>query len=163
MAKEHYNLETVNGVFNSKSPQVNSWHNKYNLVCSWDVLEHVAAPEEFLTSSYECLKKDGVLAFSTVNIGSLFTKILGSKWPWYMLMHLHYFSKDSLRMLLEKQGFQNIQFRTYRHVISLAYFIEKIASLTNIHLLKKLAIKPFKNIFIPFAFGDIVLVTAEKN
>jgi SAM-dependent methyltransferase len=40
---------------------------EFNFVCSFQVLEHVTNPQAFIRASMECLKKGGLLAFSTPN------------------------------------------------------------------------------------------------
>jgi 2-polyprenyl-3-methyl-5-hydroxy-6-metoxy-1,4-benzoquinol methylase len=138
-------------------------HEQYEHVVSWDVLEHVEDPVEFCAQAAILLKTGGQLSFSTVNIHSAFTRLLGKRWPWYMQMHLHYFTLPSLKLVLKKAGLHYQNHSTYRHVISCAYFGKKLKALTGLPFDHLLGWGPLKKLYLPFAFGDIVMITATKK
>jgi hypothetical protein len=41
-----------------------------------------------------------------MDIDSLFSRVMGPKWPWLMEMHIYYFSQRTLAAMLRKAGFQ---------------------------------------------------------
>jgi SAM-dependent methyltransferase len=48
--------------------------NRYDVICSFQVLEHIVSVGNFLHSSLECLKKDGLLILSVPNNETFFLK-----------------------------------------------------------------------------------------
>lgn len=135
----------------------------FDQVVCWDVLEHVEDPKAFMQLAHDMLKQQGIFVFSTVNINSLWTRLLGKRWPWYMQMHLHYFTAKGLNKLLESNGFRVLEVGTYRHVISAQYFGKKLKSITGFPFDRILGHPLFKRWFIPFHFGDIIYIVAEKR
>jgi SAM-dependent methyltransferase len=71
------------------------------------VLEHCLNPEETLRQVYSVLKPGGKLIFSVPNIFSLSRYTFGKLWlNWHTPYHLHLYSQQSARLLIEKTGFQ---------------------------------------------------------
>lgn len=141
-------------------------YNNFDIVISWDVLEHMPNPLDELKLINQRLKPEGRLAFSTINFDSWLPKILGEHWPWLMDMHLFYFSKDVLREMLDKAGFQIVYNSSYRRIINFKYFLERLDSLgfigtkTAVNFVEK---TPLKNINIPFQFGDFQSYVCVKT
>ena len=135
----------------------------YDQFVCWDVLEHVEDPQAFIQLAHDMLKPSGLFVFSTVNIHSLWTRLLGRKWPWYMQMHLHYFTQRGLIRLLEHQGFDVLETGTYQHVISAKYFGQKLKALTGLPFDTILGGSLFSRWFIPFRLGDIIYIVAQKK
>jgi 2-polyprenyl-3-methyl-5-hydroxy-6-metoxy-1,4-benzoquinol methylase len=77
----------------------------YGVVTMWDVIEHVADPLGTLQSAWDVLEPGGYLVVHTMDLDSLFARLMGDRWPWFMEMHLTYFTKQTLREMLEKAGF----------------------------------------------------------
>jgi SAM-dependent methyltransferase len=71
------------------------------------VLEHCLDPEETLRQIYSILKPGGKLIFSIPNTFSLSRFTFGKLWiNWHTPYHLHLYSQQSARLLIEKTGFQ---------------------------------------------------------
>jgi SAM-dependent methyltransferase len=73
----------------------------------WDVIEHLPTPRRTLERAREWLQPRGVLALSTGDVSSLSARIQGADWslmtpPW----HQFYFSRATMRRLLEDLGFE---------------------------------------------------------
>ncbi len=80
--------------------------NQFDVVCMWDTIEHLGAPEEFVRKAAHMLKSGGTLALSTGDIGSLNARIRGKNWRLISPPHhIHYFCASSVRALLERNGF----------------------------------------------------------
>lgn len=81
-----------------------------DVVCLWDTVEHLAAPEAYLARAAEQLKPGGLLALSTGDIGAWLPRIRGEQWRLiHPPTHLHYFTVRSMRTLLERLGFGTIE------------------------------------------------------
>lgn len=80
---------------------------KYDLICMWDTIEHLSRPDEYITKASRETKKGGFICITTGDINSLNARIRGRKWRLiHPPEHLHYFSKQTLKALLEKNGFK---------------------------------------------------------
>lgn len=133
---------------------------KFDVVTSWDAIEHVDSPVKYLETAYSFLKNDGILVLTTMDYSSLFARITGRKWPWLMPMHLYYFTPTTLQTALEKAGFKVIKRTTYSHVVSLGYLLYKINSK---FLGRWRNNRWLKNVFVPVNFGDFMTIYAQKS
>ncbi len=80
-------------------------NKKYDAVCMFDCIEHLTRPDKFIEKISGCLKQNGHLLITTGDIGKIVPKIRGKKWRLiHPPTHIHYFSFDSLKKLLEKNG-----------------------------------------------------------
>ena len=59
--------------------------------------------------AYRALKPGGLVVIHTMDIDSLFARVMGPRWPWLMEMHIYYFSQRTLKAMLEKAGFSVIR------------------------------------------------------
>jgi len=138
----------------------------FEIVTMWDVLEHFSDPVKELKKINNILKSDGVLIFSTLMVDNWFPKIIGKNWPWYMDMHLFYFTELTLANMLKQAGFNIIESQKYCHIITLEYLLSKLDTL-GIRFTSSLAsrIEKYKwsQKTIPFKFGDIKLFVCVKN
>jgi hypothetical protein len=55
-----------------------------------------------MQQAHRLLKTGGLLVVHTMDIDSLFARVMGSRWPWLMEMHIYYFSRRTLKPMLEK-------------------------------------------------------------
>jgi len=82
----------------------------YDIICMWDTIEHLREPDLYLQKAVREIRTGGTLALSTGDIGSFLARIRGSKWRLiHPPTHLHFFCDKSIRTLLERVGFANIQ------------------------------------------------------
>ncbi|MBN1488122.1 MAG: class I SAM-dependent methyltransferase [Anaerolineae bacterium] len=79
---------------------------EFDVVTMWDVIEHLTDPMRTLAESWRVLRPGGWLVIHTIDIDSLFARVMGGHWPWLMEMHLYYFSRKSLGAMLNKTGFK---------------------------------------------------------
>lgn len=86
-----------------------------------DVIEHVRDPRQFLTELLPLLDDDGVVFLATPDLGSLSSKIWRTRWFEYKLEHLYYFTKTSIRRLLEETGFSRIEIHNSLKVLTADY------------------------------------------
>lgn len=98
----------------------------FDTVTMWDVIEHLSDPLAELKRMHRILKPGGLLAVSTMNVDALFPRVTGRRWPWYMQMHLIYFSKRTLHNMLTKAGYQVVEMSTHRRVVRLSYLISRV-------------------------------------
>jgi SAM-dependent methyltransferase len=83
----------------------------FDAAVMFDVIEHLFDPRGVLTAIARALKPGGTLVISTPNIDSASRYLLGTDWAVLSpLEHLYYFNEDSLRRLLEANGFTDVRF-----------------------------------------------------
>ena len=77
----------------------------FSVVTMWDVIEHVDDPLATLQAAWRALEPGGYLIVHTMDLDSPFARLMGRRWPWFMEMHLFYFTRATLRKMLETAGF----------------------------------------------------------
>jgi dolichol-phosphate mannosyltransferase len=159
-ARKTFDIPTVTGTIEALPPD-----HSFDVVCSWDVLEHVSDPLTELKLVNERLKKGGIFAFSTLDYKNWYPRLMGERWPWMMDMHLYYFDQKIIGQMLERAGFRLLHTRSYCHIITLDYFIGKLDALgvpAASALRAAVATTPIRSTYLPFRFGDIQLFVCEK-
>jgi dolichol-phosphate mannosyltransferase len=137
----------------------------FDVVCSWDVLEHVSDPMRELKLINERLRPGGIFAFSTLDYGNWYPRLLGERWPWMMDMHLYYFDQKLMRQMLANAGFKLVHARNYCHIITADYFLRKLTALgvPGAEAVRQVVAQtPLAKVYLPFRFGDIMLYVCEK-
>ncbi len=92
----------------------------------WDAIEHYADPVKELRLAREVVRDGGYLAVSTMRIDAWVARVLGSRWPWYMRMHLCYFTPRTLERALQRAGWRLVHVHGYSHVVTWDYLARKL-------------------------------------
>ena len=82
---------------------------QFDAITFWAVLEHVAAPKDFLSQAKRLLHPGGICLVLVPNIRSLAVRILGSKYRYILPQHINYFSLETLARLVESAGLRVIR------------------------------------------------------
>jgi|SRR5688572_22156599 len=139
--------------------------NHFDVVTLWDVIEHLSDPMTELKHVFRVLKPGGWVVIHTMNIESFFARLLGSKWPWLMEMHLYYFSVRTLRLMLETIHFQWKISQPQGRYLRLGYLVSRLKPYNYkfMTMLDKL-IKTAHLEYTPIAInlGDLITVYAQK-
>jgi len=104
----------------------------FDVVTMWDTIEHLPDPAATLERAHRLLTPGGLLVVHTIDIDSLFARLMGSRWPWLMEMHLFYFSRRTLTDLLAKCGFEVLSARPQGRYLRLGYLTNRLAALAPI-------------------------------
>lgn len=79
----------------------------FDVITSFEVIEHINTPREEVALIGHHLRKEGLLFLTTPNFNSLMRRLLGHRYDAIVYPeHLSYFSPSSLLFLLESNGFQ---------------------------------------------------------
>lgn len=107
-ATNDLNLDVVHdNFFNLSLPEKN-----WDVVTMWDVLEHIEKPAEVVRRARTILKDDGYFIFQVPQIDSKVAKKQKQNWSMMSIEHINYFSKESIKYLLEKEGFEIIKIKS---------------------------------------------------
>ncbi len=74
---------------------------QFDALTFWAVLEHLAAPREFLEKAASVLKPGGLCFVLVPNMRSLAVRCLGARYRYIYPQHLNYFTKTTLTLLVE--------------------------------------------------------------
>jgi SAM-dependent methyltransferase len=100
---------------------------RFAVTTMWDALEHYTDPVKELRLAHNLVCEDGYLVLSTMNIDSWLVRMLGSRWPWYMRMHLSYFTPATLAKALRLAGWRLVRVDRYAHVVTWNYLLLKLS------------------------------------
>lgn len=90
----------------------------FDVITMWDVIEHIQDPLSNLKEANRILKDNGLIVISTADVNSLNAVLSKEKWSLFAPpMHLYYFSKKTLKQMLEKTGFDTVELKTGGNVI----------------------------------------------
>lgn len=137
----------------------------FDVITMWDVIEHVDDPSAEMAKAFGRLKPGGWLVVHTMDVDSWASRILRARWPWYMDMHIHYFSQRTMRQMLEKNGFKVKWSGVQGRYLTLSYLGTRVAAwhrglgrLVNgvIHGLR------LGKTAVPINFGDLFTAYAQK-
>jgi 2-polyprenyl-3-methyl-5-hydroxy-6-metoxy-1,4-benzoquinol methylase len=76
---------------------------QFEAVTFWAVLEHLAAPQQFLAKAASVLKPGGLCFVLVPNMRSLAGRILGARYRYVYPQHLNYFTTATLTKLVEER------------------------------------------------------------
>jgi 2-polyprenyl-3-methyl-5-hydroxy-6-metoxy-1,4-benzoquinol methylase len=92
----------------------------------WDALEHYTDPVRELQRAARLVRPGGYLVLSTVNIDAWLVRLLRARWPWYMRMHLSYFTPATVERALQLGGWELARVHGYPHVVTMDYLLLKL-------------------------------------
>lgn len=139
----------------------------FDLVTMWDLIEHLFDPRSELKRIRKFLKDDGLLVIGTNDVESLWARLWGKNWHFFAPpQHLHYFSKSTLKKLLNHAGFEIIHTAKWGKWISVRH---------GLHLSRSINQNKLANFLYPLAaqnflgriplylnLGDSLTVFAKK-
>jgi 2-polyprenyl-3-methyl-5-hydroxy-6-metoxy-1,4-benzoquinol methylase len=154
-------LSVFNGTLSEFVPE----GGPFDLVVSWDVWEHLEDPIAALRSAYALLRPGGLFVFTTVNLGGLGRKLFRGRWPWFMRMHLHYFTRESLTRMVRSSGFEVLSTKTEAKTLKLGYVLDRARSFLGPLAAFARALASTMGLVdrpVRIDLGDILLVEARK-
>lgn len=85
---------------------------KANAIASFETIEHLFSPAEFMSWAFERLNPGGFLMLTCPNIRGFETMVLGAESGAVDHEHLNYFSPQSFEVLAKRIGYENISIST---------------------------------------------------
>lgn len=101
--------------------------DRFDVVTLQDVIEHVKSPLPEMEEVYRVLKPGGIVFLVTPDIGGWWARLLGPFWYHYKPgEHIMYFSQATLRNVLKKSKFKNIETARTYHIMSVEYVFNRL-------------------------------------
>ncbi len=97
----------------------------FDVVTLWDVIEHTPDPTRVIGTVRYLIRPGGVLVVNYPDIGSWIARALGRRWPFLSSVHLYYFTRETMRSLLERHGFEVIEIRAHFQRLELDYLLSR--------------------------------------
>ena len=85
---------------------------KFDVVTMWDVLEHIDQADRFLQKCARITASGGYLFLQVPQIDSYVARKQGTDWKMMGLDHVNYFSKDTIRRILERNGYELLEIKS---------------------------------------------------
>jgi SAM-dependent methyltransferase len=98
----------------------------FDAVVLGDVIEHLPRPGEALDRIASLLGPGGVAWFALPDAGSRVARALGARWWSVIPTHVQYFTRGSIRTLLERHGFEVLEVATAPKAFSVGYYLSRI-------------------------------------
>lgn len=98
----------------------------FDAVVLGDVIEHLPAPGDALDRIAALLAPGGVVCLMVPDAGSRLARAMGARWWSVIPTHVHYFTRSSLRGLLERHGFSVVETATQPKAFTVGYYLSRI-------------------------------------
>jgi 2-polyprenyl-3-methyl-5-hydroxy-6-metoxy-1,4-benzoquinol methylase len=113
--------------------------HSFDLVCLWDVIEHLPDARDVVSDIHRLLKPGGYFVVNCPDYGSLARKLLGRKWPMLLSVHLIYFTRETVTDFLRRSNFEVVEFRPFWQTLQLGYVLKRASAYFGIFgMLQKL-------------------------
>ena len=98
----------------------------FDAVVLGDVIEHLPRPADALDRIATLLRPGGVLVMMLPDAGSRLARTMGKRWWSVLPTHVQYFTRASMRTLLERRGWSVLEIDTQPKAFSVRYYLERI-------------------------------------
>lgn len=97
--------------------------SSFDLICCFMTLEHVRDPNEIVSAAMRLLKPGGAIALVTHDYRGFLNRILGKRSPIIDIEHMQLFSKESIKQLLQRNGYNTISVKSFHNCYALRYWV----------------------------------------
>jgi 2-polyprenyl-3-methyl-5-hydroxy-6-metoxy-1,4-benzoquinol methylase len=104
----------------------------FDVVTLWDVIEHTPDPTRVLQTAAELIRPGGLVVINYPDIGSWLARALGRRWPFLSSVHLYYFTRETMKSLLERHGFEVIEMRAHVQRLEVDYLLSRGAAVSRL-------------------------------
>ena len=98
----------------------------FDAVVLGDVIEHLPRPAEALERIATLLAAEGVIAMMLPDAGSRLARLMGKRWWSVIPTHVQFFTRKSMRTLLEREGWTVLYIGTQPKIFTVRYYLGRI-------------------------------------
>jgi len=159
--RQRFGVEIVNGILR----EANFPEESFDVVTMWDVLEHTLDPMIELAEVNRILKPGGLVIINFPNVGSKLARLAGSKWWFFLSVHLYHFTPKTMTTMLEKNGFNVLKMKRHFQTLNLEHLV-KMVGLYNEGIssvgLKLTSLLGMGNLQIPYYASQANVIAKKK-
>lgn len=120
-ARKTYNVDVRSGILEEQNfPQ-----RSFDIITMWDVVEHLTNPNQVLRQIKGLLKPNGHLVINYPDYSTLTARAFGWKWPFWLSVHLTYFSPKTVKELHKRNGFEVLRYKRHWQKLELGYLFNR--------------------------------------
>lgn len=138
--------------------------NSFDVVCAFQIFDHISHPNDFLSQAHDYLKQDGLILLINHNIGAPTARLLGERCPMVDIEHPYLYDKSTWRRIVEKNRFEILEIFDVYNQYPLSYWMKLMplpAVLKN-SLLKGLDATRLGRLPVTLGLGNMGLIARKK-
>lgn len=120
-AISHAEKSNKNNIVNSIFDENTFKNKKFDLICAFQVFDHIPDPNAFLAICHKILKPRGVLLLMNHDVKSFSAKVLGESSPIFDIEHTYLYDQSTIKNILTKNGFKIKKVYSPQATMSLRY------------------------------------------
>ncbi len=93
----------------------------FDVVSMWDVIEHLCDPRDAVARVHDLLRPGGTFLLNFPDSGTWQARLAGKRFWWLLSVHVSYFTRRTMRRLLEEAGFEVRVVSRHWQVLELGY------------------------------------------
>jgi len=137
--------------------------DQYDVITSWDVIEHLEDPAAAVDRLRCALKPRGMLFLSTPDAGALIARLMGPRWHYLdPVQHLNLFSRENLTRLLASRGFRLAGYTYFGRAYRIDYIVNRLRYLLSSSSARELHV-PFGRVTVPIKLWDVMGLAFERD
>ena len=138
---------------------------QFDVICMFQVLDHIADPAGLLAECYHVLKPGGLILCLNHNIEAISARLLRNRSPIVDIEHTFLYSPDTMRHLFSSSGFKVLRIHPVINIYSPHYMVMLLPLPRTIKgiLLKLLKKRIFQNIKLTAPLGNLYLVARKPR
>jgi SAM-dependent methyltransferase len=98
----------------------------FDAVTMGDVIEHLVRPDAALDRIAGLLAPGGLLWLALPDAGSRLARVMGRRWWSVIPTHVQYFTRTSIRLLLERRGYEVLEIATAPKAFTVRYYLDRV-------------------------------------
>lgn len=100
----------------------------FDVITMMDVIEHLMNPKSTIEKVYRLLRNGGLFVLTTMDSDSLMSRLIGKRLEDFRRVreHLYFFSRKTIKALLEEKGFEVLSIRSHGHTFRLDFLANRI-------------------------------------
>ena len=102
----------------------------FNLICAFQVFDHISQPNQFLEQCGRYLKKEGIVLFINHDVGSMMARLLGENNAMIDIGHTFLYDRKTIRKIFEKNHYEILKIFRVANRYPLSYWL-RLAPFVN--------------------------------